>query len=77
MWLNNCYQQVGLPSLKGFCSVLSSYSFKVDTVHSLLSPGREGKKKLVICDVDLDCLAKVLGRNRLHLVYTHIWIGLV
>ena len=41
--------------------VLSSYSFKVDTGHNLLSPGREGKKKLEICDVDLDCLAKALG----------------
>ena len=74
MWLNNCYQQVGFSSLKGFCSVLFSYSFKVDTGHTLLPPGREGKKKLVICDVDLDCLARHLGKNRLHLVctYTHL-----
>ena len=36
-------------------------SFKVTTGHGLLPPGREGKKKLKICDVDLDCLAKVFG----------------
>jgi len=41
--------------------VLTSYFFKVDTGHSLSSPGREGKKKLVICDMDRDCLAKALG----------------
>ena len=34
--------------------VLFSYSFKVDTGHRLSSPRREGKKKVVICDVDLD-----------------------
>jgi len=41
--------------------VLTSYSFKVDTGHNLFPPGREGKKKLVICDMDRDCLAKALG----------------
>ena len=50
-----------LVSLPQRGSVLSSHSFKVDTGHSLLPPGKEGKKKLVICDVDLDYLAKAPG----------------
>ena len=50
-----------LVSLPRSGCVLLSYSFKVTTGHSLLPPGREGKKKLEICDMDLDCLAKVFG----------------
>ena len=39
--------------------VLASYSFRVRTGQSLLPPGREGKKKVLIFDVDLDCLTRM------------------
>jgi len=44
--------------------VLASYSFRVRTGQSLLPPGREGKKKVLIFDVDLDCLARTFGKKQ-------------